>query len=136
MQEINQIQENWSKKRILIGLVILTMLVAAGYFVKINFLDNGAKGILDKVKGASTFNQPAASNNQNQENPFSAESPKLNNDIQQKLDSVKKRINDLNVSDMATSSPYVQKIISDLQSLEQLPKNQAREACFNICKGI
>ncbi len=56
--------------------------------------------------------------------------------IQENFDRIKQNVDNLNVVDVATSSPQIQKLINDIKSLENVPKNQAKGACERICQGL
>lgn len=129
VQEITPLQYSWSKKRIFVGLIILAFLIGAGYYLLKNSLtEKNRLKFFGGVKGVVT---------KNEQPPLSLTGPSnLRNDLQQKLDLVKKQVNNLNVEDLASSSPQIKKVIEDLQSLQQLPRNQAKEACYNFCKGL
>lgn len=62
--------------------------------------------------------------------------PTLETALKQKLDSVKQEISHLDIKDVASSSPQVQKIINDLNSLKELPSHQAKEICQKICSSL
>lgn len=129
MQNIDSTYESWSKKRIIIFFISIIILIAFAYKIKTSFLDKNINSFLGKVKGANTKNERVSQDKTDN-------SSVLRGDLQEKLDSVKKQVTNLNVSDIASSSPQVKKVIEDLQFLQQLPRNQAKEACYNICKSL
>lgn len=129
MQEITPIQDSWNKKRIFVGLLILAFLIGVGYYLLKNSLtDKNRLKFFGGVKGVATKND--------QPSPSFTGSGGLQSDLQQKLESVKKQVNNLDIGDLTSSSPQVKKVIEDLQALQQLPRNQVKEACYNICKGL
>ncbi|MBI4080334.1 MAG: hypothetical protein HY430_01025 [Candidatus Levybacteria bacterium] len=69
-------------------------------------------------------------------NPESAASVAIKENAQERLEQIKEQVSNLSVSDMVSSSPQVDKIIKDLQGLQQYPKNQVKDACFKICEGL
>lgn len=121
-------EETLDKKRIIIFLIGI-LLIIGGYFGKIYFLDkkNPLEGLSEvgRVKGVSTKNNnpPDASN-------F------IKNGIQEKIDAIKEEATGLNVKEVASSSPQIQKVINDLKTLENVPKNQAKETCKKMCDGL
>lgn len=56
--------------------------------------------------------------------------------IDTRVEKIKKDIEDLNALDVTTESPQLKKIISDLESLQNLPKNQAKNFCEQICTNF
>lgn len=144
MTNENLVHEAWSKKRIVIGLLVLTTLLVGTVGVKKYILKD--KSVLStlsfpkigtKVAGVSTKNEPSSSQelSKDQSLQFPVSST-LQTNMEQKLADFKKEVSSLNVSDLASSSPQIKKVIEDIQALQQLPKNQAKEACYNICRGL
>lgn len=129
MQNIDSTYESWSKKRIIIFLFLIIILIAFAYKIKTSLLDKNINSFLGKVKGTNTKNEKVSQEEPNNSNVWKG-------DLQEKLDSVKKQASNLNVADIASSSAQVKKLIDDLQTLQQLPRNQVKEACYNICKGL
>ncbi|MBI2026120.1 MAG: hypothetical protein HYT06_01940 [Candidatus Levybacteria bacterium] len=56
--------------------------------------------------------------------------------IQSNINNLKTQAQNLDVAEIATSSPQVQKIINDLKSLQDLPKSQLKSTCERICSGL
>lgn len=131
MNEINQIeQDTWDKKKIFILIGILLLLGAvAVYGVKTQkFLGNTIR----ETKGIET---------QENKKTESLESPKpsftnFQSTFQDKFNDIKKDAENIDVVEIASSSPQVQKVINDIKNLQNYPRNQAKEACFNICEGL
>ena len=140
----NLVHEAWSKKRIIIGFLVLTVLLSAAYGAKkYIFKDKSVLSTLSfpeinsKVAGVSTKNDSSSSQDSSTDQPLQLPvSSNLKTGMEQKLEDFKKEVSGLNVSDLASSSPQIKKVIEDIQGLQQLPKNQAKEACYNICKGL
>ncbi|RJQ36072.1 hypothetical protein C4559_05720 [Candidatus Microgenomates bacterium] len=143
MKKIEEEQESWDKKKIIIALLIAALLGGLLYAAKIFVLGKNinipfkystTNKSQEKVEGISTKN-----NESDQEDSTSVSLPLIDNlkgEASQKLEEVKREINNLSISELASSSPQVKKIIQDVQGLEQAPKNQAKEACYNICKSL
>ena len=53
--------------------------------------------------------------------------------VAEKIESLKQDVRGLNIVEIASSSPQVQKILNDIKFLEQYPANQAKEICKKIC---
>lgn len=137
MDKIDTI-ETWNKKKIFITLLIIVLLVGFGIktfvlsknkdFFAMHAVPTFLKSVMgvntkkDKVKGESTKKNTSSL-------PIQAV-------IKEKLNTLKKEVNNLNVTDIATSSPQIQKIINDLNSLRQYPVNEAKEICQKICGGL
>lgn len=91
-------------------------------------LVGGTKGL---VKGVKTQKE-IQHDNQNVE----AAKGRLQGTIEEQLYAIKKKVTELDPQDIVQSSPQVQKIIDDLKNLQGVPKDELKNVCENICKGI
>lgn len=118
-------EATWNKKRIFAGLLLLLIVALAvgGYFFKTRVLGENLREPTKIVKGINTKEKDTG--------------PELKINVQEavkeKIDSIKQQVLGLNIAEIASSSPQVQKIISDIKSLEQYPTNQVKEICRKIC---
>jgi|SRR3989344_1253935 len=136
MTNENLVHEAWSKKRIIIGLATLAILLGGAYGAK-KYIFKDKSVLSTKVAGVNTKNESSSSQESAKDPSVQLPvSSKLQTNMEQKLADFKKEVMSLNVSDLASSSPQIKKVIEDIQALQQLPKNQAKEACYNICKGL
>jgi conjugal transfer/entry exclusion protein len=115
----------WDKKKIILFIVGVIFLLGAGLVVK-EMMFTGAQTpspliTNNAVKGAST-----------QSNPL----PNIKSSIQNQIDSLKNEAQNINVVDIATSSPQVQKVINDLKAIQNYPQNQLKVTCEKICSGL
>lgn len=134
MKELKPIEESWNKKRIIIGLFFLFTVVAGLTAFKVLVLDknqNSPQSLVNKtvtaVEGAST-NANTSSN----DNTISG----LKTNIQDQLNTIKQEASNINLTDIATSSPQVQKVIDDIKSIQNLPRSQAKSFCEQVCSGL
>lgn len=134
-----EVIETWNKRKIFITLLII---FALGFLFKTFVLSKNkdlfnmkimSENFLRSVKGVNTQKESKIKgeslSNKSTSLPIQAV-------IKEKLDDLKKEVNSLNVVDIASSSPQVQKIINDLNSLRQYPVNEAKEICQKICGGL
>ncbi|OGH24370.1 MAG: hypothetical protein A3B47_01225 [Candidatus Levybacteria bacterium RIFCSPLOWO2_01_FULL_39_24] len=122
MEEVDT-QESWNKKRIFIAVFLFILLIAGGYLFKIRFLDEYLSQQAKSVKGVGTaekITEPAFKTN-------------IQEALKEKINNLKQEVSGLNISEIASSSPQVQKILKDIKSLEQYPTNQIKEICRKIC---
>ena len=121
MEEVNA--QTWNKKRIFITFFLLVLLIAGGYFFKTRVLRNQPPQVGKSIRGITA-----------QTSTIEPE-PKINiqEAVKEKINSLKQEVLGLNVLEIASSSPQVQKILQDIKSLEQYPINQAQEICKKIC---
>lgn len=142
------VEPTWDKKKIAIAVIALFFVVGTAYAAKNYILDNSgekpSKKISTKspgdVAGISTEDESkettSSEDKKDQSPPFSFSPATIRADAQQKLDALKEQVTNLKVEDVASASPQIQKVINDLQALQQYPKNQAKQMCENICKSL
>lgn len=100
-----------------------------GFDVKSSFFDKNKSTNLPKSLGLEEKIKGVFEEQKEESKPGSSS-------IQQRLEIIKREVNSINIKEIASSSPQIQKILLDLKNLQSLPENQAREACYNICKGL
>jgi hypothetical protein len=116
----------WDKKKIALFFIALMFLLGAGIIFKnMIFQDqetsSSPTSIARSVKGAQTQSLPL---------------PDIKKNIQNQIDNLKTEAQNINIVDVATSSPQVQKVINDLKAIQDYPKNQLRQTCEKICNGL
>lgn len=118
----------WDKRKIILFSLIVFFLLFAGFGIKNLFLDNNTANtsnsspfVKENVKGVSIINSEGAN---------------IKNTVQEKIDSLKKQATEINITEIATSSPQVQKLINDLKALQSYPQSGLKDACFKICSGL
>jgi len=134
MQDSSFVEEGWDKKKIIFFFIILVFLAGIGVGVKILFFKDVNIVKLLPLKTTVGENKSEQKEVLGKTETFSPQ--KINTGIQEKLESVKKEVSNLNISNVASSSPQIRKVIEDLQSLQDLPRNQAKDACKKLCEGI
>lgn len=118
----SKINKEWDLKKliptffILVGILISVLFFKFYFFANADNITQVAKVQEERVKGISTENIQKA--------------------VQEKVDLIKQQADVINVTDIATSSPQVQKLIKDIKTLENYPSNQARSMCENLCKSL
>lgn len=146
MKEEQFTEQVWDKKKIIIFFIVILTLVGFLIFFKNKVLSSNLKipflG-LDKnsksVEGTSTTNDQNQSIADSLDNDSSlpiTSAKKLQTEVYERVENIKKEISSLSFTEVASSSPQVQKILKDIQNLENLPKNQAKEACQKICSSF
>lgn len=121
-------EKTWDKKKIVIGAVVLLIVAAILYTGRTTILAKLAQLPQTDVRGVKMekVNFPSQQ--------YSIGSPKQA--VQEKIEAIKKEVNSLDVVEVASSSPQVQKVINDIKALEQYPQSQAKEACKKICETL
>lgn len=118
--------ESWNKKRIIAVILLVMVSIIGGYFFKTRVLGENLFQQLKSVKGIGveeSATQPAFRLN-------------IQEAIKEKINNIKQEVTGLDVMEIASSSPQVQKILRDIKSLEQYPVNQARDMCKKICESF
>ncbi len=133
-------EESWNKKRIFLALFVTIVLLAGAYGIKnfvlgSNSLPNASPIVsaLKGVKGAAT--QEELNAQAKKTNPPAVNLP-VQKLVQDQLKVIQQEVSNINVADIASSSPQVKKVIEDLQSLQDYPRNQAKDVCTKICSGL
>lgn len=132
MDEIKN-EESWNKKRIFAAIFLAIGFIIGIFFLKNQllgdetvFINSSPSDYSKSVKGASA-----------EKNPDPKKTPAGNINLPQiirdKIEGLKQEAASLNIAEIASSSPQLQKIINDIKSLEQYPANQAKEICKQIC---
>jgi conjugal transfer/entry exclusion protein len=121
-----QERSEWDKKKIIMFTVAVVALLGIGVIFK-NMMFAGQEianpsPVTTNVKGAET----------QAVNPVSD----IKNNVQNQINNLKNEAQDINIVDVATSSPQVQKVINDLKAIQDYPKNQLRQTCEKICSGL
>lgn len=122
MKEIKkeEIEESWDKKKLFVFFLIIFIIAGSIYYTVSSFdIKTSVKGAseeIEKKEFQKPINLPAAFKNQ--------------------LDSIKQNAASIDVTEVATSSPQVQKIINDIKALENYPGNQAKNFCQQICESF
>ena len=122
MEEIKS-QESWNKKRIFAVIFLIILLVSGGFVFKNRILNMHLFSQDPKsVKGASS--------EERKREDFGMQ---IQGVVREKIKSLKQEVSSLNIAEVASSSPQIQKIINDIKALEQYPASQAKEICKQIC---
>lgn len=132
MEEANR-SESWNKKRIFIALCIVILLLAGGYIIKSRIL--GAESDPEFAQVKKSVGEVKGADIKNVNGDEEKESPNINvqEAVKERIKTLKQEVLGLNIVEIASSSPQIQKIINDIKSLEQYPVNQAKEICKKIC---
>lgn len=142
MQPLEPESEMWDKKKIVISAIALLVLTGVVMELRPLILKTLGKNSQISSVSFSTAVEGASTQSQNQDVPkvsvpdFSISRSKLQAGAEEKLNNIKQQVESINIQDIASSSPQVQKVINDLKSLENYPKNQAKQMCENICKNL
>lgn len=131
--------ESWNKKRIFVALFVLVIFTLGVYLFKDfvlskskEFFSKKSQPLVNSTKDVKGIDVREDSNTSSNPQPLSG----VQRIVQEKLDTIKQEITTLNIQDIASSSPQFQKIIQDLQSLQQYPRNELKDVCRKVCSGF
>jgi len=120
MEEAGEInKETWNKKRVFLSIFLLALLIIGGGYLFRDKIFISSSRQLKSVEGASTSRVDTAANVQEA--------------VREKIDNLKQEVSGLNLMEVASSSPQVQKILNDIKALQQYPENQIKDLCRKIC---
>jgi ABC-type proline/glycine betaine transport system substrate-binding protein len=123
MKESAKEEVQWDKKKIILFLVAAILLIGIGFEAKDLIL---GKSISPSVSIAKPDIKGAAVQ----------VVPDIKNNVQSQLDNLKTEAQGVNLVEIASSSPQVQKVINDLKALQDYPKNQVKATCQQICNSF
>ncbi len=123
-EEVSDVE--WDKKKILITAFLFLFVIFAINEVKTIFFPE-MKILGDSVEVVPTPIQKP-----------SVKTPRINvaNEVGARIEELKRNINGLDPVEVASSSPQIQKVLKDMESIRNLPSNEARNTCLKICEGI
>jgi hypothetical protein len=123
MKEAPKEETQWDKKKIILFLIAAVLLIGIGFEAKDYFLgvSSAPKAPVAKPDVKGTATQVSSS---------------IKNSVQNQLDNLKTEAQNVNLTEIATSSPQVQKVINDLKAIQNYPQNQLKATCQQICNGL
>jgi len=128
MKEVEE-KAQWDKRKILIFLIASLILLAVGYELKTITLGSNKETVKSNYQGIKTDVKGISIES---ENPASD----IKRNIQEQVNTLKNEVQNINLADIATSSPQVKKVINDIKAIQNYPSTQLKEACEKICNGL
>lgn len=141
MQDFNVAEEAWDIKKIVLTTVGAVVVIGGVLYGanQLGLLKNTTQThkrdqVSQKVEGVSVSEATADSPTPT---PSSRSySLPSKSDIEKKIGEMTKEVNSLNINEIASSSPQVQKVLQDIKNLQHYPENQAKEMCQKICSSL
>jgi len=116
-------ESEWDKKKIILFLIAAIVLIGIGFEAKSLILGESSapatKVSAPDVKGTATQLAPA-----------------IKQTVQNQLQTLQNEAQNINVVDIASSSPQVQKVINDLKAIQNYPQNQLKTTCQQVCNSL
>jgi hypothetical protein len=123
MKEAPKDEAEWDKKKIILFTIAAIVLIGIGFEAKDLVLGTSVAPAVSvqkpDVKGAAT-----------------QVSSDIKTSVQNQLDNLKTEAQNVDLVQIASSSPQVQKVINDLKAVQDYPKNQLKTTCQQICNGL
>ncbi len=113
----------WDKKKIIFFLIAAVALIGIGFEAK------------DLILGASSAPKTQVSA-PDVKGAATQASSSIKNSVQNQLNTLKTEAQNVDLTQIASSSPQVQKVINDLKAIQNYPQNQLKATCQQICNGL
>jgi hypothetical protein len=113
----------WDKKKIIFFLIAAIALIGIGFEAK------------DLILGASSTPKAHVSAPDVKGTATQASS-NIKNSVQNQLNNLKTEAQNVDLGQIASSSPQVQKVINDLKAIQNYPQNQLKATCEQVCNGL
>jgi hypothetical protein len=123
MKEAPKEEVQWDKKKIILFLVAAILLIGIGFEAK------------DLILGKS-ISTPVSVSTSDVKGTSTQALPNIKSTVQNQLNTLKTEAQDIDLVQIASSSPQVQKVINDLRALQDYPKNQVKTTCQQICNSF
>ena len=129
MKERDTEREPWDKKKIVLACLFLLGVALLFFTLKSVLLDDGGTTKKDTrgIKTEKLTTQDAFEG---------VETPQFSIDLEEKGGLIKEDLDSVDVEEIASSSPQIQKILNDIKTLKDLPSSTARQTCENLCKNF
>lgn len=148
MEQQPGVHEVWDKKKIITAFLFFALIFGGGFFVKTYILDAQNEQASQETKQSLVSKKSVKGSNTEKEEieeitptsksilPSNLSSDVIQEEIQKKIEVITKQVSTLSPQEMASSSPQVKKILKDIEALKEYPKNQAKEACLQVCSNL
>lgn len=123
MKEAPKEEVQWDKKKIILFLIAAVLLIGIGFEAKDYILgvNSAPKAPVVKPDVKGTATQVSSS---------------IKNSVADQLGNLKTEAQNVDLVEIASSSPQVQKVINDLKAIQNYPQNQLKATCEQICNGL
>jgi hypothetical protein len=122
-RKLQEEEEQWDKRKIILFLIAAVVLIGIGFEAK------------DMILGTSLVPQKPITA-PDVKGAASQVAPVIKKTVQDQLDNLQTEAQNINVVEIASSSPQVQKVINDLKAIQAYPQNQLKTTCEQICNGL
>ena len=123
MKDAPKDEAQWDRKKIILFLIAAVVLIGIGFEAK------------DLVLGTNVSPSPVVAK-PDIKGAATQVSSDIKKNVQDQLNNLKSEAENVNLTEIASSSPQVQKVINDLKALQDYPKNQVKATCEQICNSF
>ncbi|GDX61724.1 hypothetical protein LBMAG33_0340 [Candidatus Levyibacteriota bacterium] len=126
--------EVWDIKKIFIGIISI-VIIGIGLFFSKDILFSKFE---QQFKNDNMRKEVAGAITRQDGNIFSIKSSGdfVKQAIEEKISTIMIDASNISLTEIASSSPQVQKILNDLKTIEQVPRNKAKEMCQKMCDSF
>lgn len=133
MKELKPIEEKWNKKRLLILFAFLVLFLAGLLGIKLFVLDKNQSSPTAPKKSFSVKGAEIVTDlNKNTKDSTSG----VKSGVSDQINTLKQEVSNINLAEVASSSPQVKKVLEDIKSLQNLPRNEVKDFCQKVCSGL
>ncbi|MEK7517556.1 MAG: hypothetical protein AAB583_03320 [Patescibacteria group bacterium] len=122
----------WNKKRIFIAFFLIILFGIGVYFYKTEILGEKISFFTRKASEKPSESSKSVRGANVKEVP----SIDIQKVLKEKIEELKLEASKIDVAEIASSSPQIQKLIKDIGSFRDYPANQAKEICQKICGNL
>lgn len=133
-EEEEKFEEVWDPRKIIGGILVLALLILSAVVVKRIIFHESLDPMsfvpqFPQVKGIATFNAPENSSHVKISLPNQQE-------VQSQIQNIQEQVTHLDLKEVASSSPEVQKIIKQIQQIPAGSVNQVKDMCVRLCNNL
>ena len=132
--EEEEVVEVWDFRKIAIGIVFLLFLIFLGVVIK-RILFHESLEPASFVPKPPTMESIASYFKPKDDNHKKFSIP-TQQDVQNQIQQIQQQVTHLNVNDVATASPQVQKLLKQIQEIPAGPVGQVKQACVRLCNNL
>ena len=118
--------------KVLLGIFLLGVGIGSFVLYKNGFLNKN----ISANKNLNSLEQSVKGLQTSTLQPTSTPSSNTNSYLQNAISNIKQQAQNLNLAQIASSSPQIQQVIEQIQNLPQVPANDAKQACVQLCNKL
>lgn len=124
-------EEVWDLKKVIIGIIVLLLLILGTTI--------GLRLYLHQSISPSSFVPHFTSVQGTATGPTSAPvhiSLPSAQDVQGQIQTIQQQVSNLNVAEIASTSPQIQAVLKQIENIPSGPESQVKDACQRLCNNL